>query len=44
VEEVQDGPAIAADGAVESIPNGPVNSVVDRVQAGDSDQRAGRTA
>lgn len=44
MEEVQDGPALAADGTVKSVPDGRVHGVVGGVQAGDGDQRAGRTA
>lgn len=44
MKEVQNGATFATDGAVEGIPNRPVNSVVDGVQAGNGDQRTGRTA
>jgi len=44
VKEIQYGSAVTANGAVESIPNGPVDGVIDRIQAGDGDQRTGRTA
>lgn len=44
MEKVQDCPALAADGTVKSVPDGSVHGVVDGVQAGDGDQRAGRTA
>lgn len=44
MKEIQNGSALATDGAVERVPNGPVHGVVDGVQAGDGDQRAGRTA
>lgn len=44
MEEVQNSPAIAADRAVERVPDGSVNAVVDGVQTGDGDQRTGRTA
>lgn len=44
MEEIQNGSALASDGAVESVPNGPMHGVVNRVQAGDRNQRAGRAA
>lgn len=44
MEEVQNGPALAADWAVKRIPDGSMNDIVDGVQTGDSDQRIGRTA
>lgn len=43
VKEIQHGSAVAANGTVERVPDGPVDSIVDRVQAGDRDQRTGRT-
>lgn len=44
MEEVQNSPALAADRAVERVPDGSVNAIVDGVQTGDGDQRTGRTA
>jgi len=43
VKEIQHSAAVAANGAVERVPDGPVDGVVDRVQSGDRDQRTGRT-
>jgi len=41
VKEIQYGSAVTANGAVESIPNRPVDGVIDHIQAGDGDQRTG---
>lgn len=43
MKKIQNGPALASDRAVERVPDGPVNGVVDGVQAGDGDQRSWRT-
>jgi len=44
VKEIQYGSAVTANGAMESIPNGPVDGVIDRIQASDGDQWTGWTA
>lgn len=41
VKEIQYRSAFTPNGAVESIPNGPVDGVIDRIQTGDGDQRTG---
>jgi len=43
VKEIQHGSAVAANGTVERIPDGPVDGVINRVQASNRDQRTRRT-